>query len=102
MPPRPTTTAAAPRAKSRPSWNPAVPPPPVTGAALGMRGGGVGVRTTGLVTVGVGVAVSVGVAVAVVVGVGVAVGVGVVVAGGLAVEVEVGEPDAERVTGGVE
>jgi hypothetical protein len=28
--------------------------------------------------------------------------VGVVVAGGLAVEVEVGEPDADRVTGGVE
>jgi hypothetical protein len=54
----------------------------------------------------VGVGVAVGVAVAVVVGVAVAVVVGVVVgvvvAGGLAVEVEVGEPDADRVTGGVE
>jgi hypothetical protein len=31
----PASTAAPPRAKSRASWNPAVPPPPVAGAAVG-------------------------------------------------------------------
>jgi hypothetical protein len=33
----PASTAAPPRAKSRVSWNPAVPPPPVAGAAAGSR-----------------------------------------------------------------
>ena len=35
MPPRPATIAAPPSTASPVSWNPAVPPPPVTGAALG-------------------------------------------------------------------
>jgi hypothetical protein len=54
MLPAPAMIAAAPTAKSRPSCNPAVPPPPVTGAALGI-----------LLSVGVGVGVTVTVAVAV-------------------------------------
>jgi hypothetical protein len=36
MLPAPTSIAAAPTAKSRPSCNPAVPPPPVAGAAFGV------------------------------------------------------------------
>jgi hypothetical protein len=35
MPPAPASIAAAPSPRSSVSWNPAVPPPPVTGAALG-------------------------------------------------------------------
>src|ERR1700730_17847270 len=35
MPPAPASIAAPPRPKSRASWNPAVPPPPVGGAAVG-------------------------------------------------------------------
>src|ERR1700758_4226161 len=35
MPPSPASIAAAPSPRSSVSWNPAVPPPPVTGAALG-------------------------------------------------------------------
>jgi hypothetical protein len=35
MLPAPASIAAAPRPKSRASWNPAVPPPPVAGAAAG-------------------------------------------------------------------
>jgi hypothetical protein len=35
MLPAPASIAAAPSAKSRASWNPAVPPPPVAGAAVG-------------------------------------------------------------------
>jgi hypothetical protein len=35
MLPAPTSIAAAPSPKSRASWNPAVPPPPVAGAAVG-------------------------------------------------------------------
>jgi len=35
MLPAPARIAAAPRPKSRASWNPAVPPPPVAGAAVG-------------------------------------------------------------------
>ena len=35
MPPRPATIAAPPSTASPASWNPAVPPPPVTGAAVG-------------------------------------------------------------------
>src|SRR5919201_76574 len=35
MPPAPASIAAAPSPRSSVPWNPAVPPPPVTGAALG-------------------------------------------------------------------
>ena len=35
MPPAPAKIASAPRQNSRTSWNPAVPPPPVPGAAGG-------------------------------------------------------------------
>src|ERR1039458_9394171 len=57
MLPAPPSTAAPPRARSRPSWNPAVPRPPVAGAAVGNGlADGLGV------TVGVGVGVGVGVA----------------------------------------
>lgn len=35
MLPAPARTARTPRQKSRTSWNPAVPPPPVAGAAAG-------------------------------------------------------------------
>ena len=35
MPPAPATIASTPRQNSRTSWKPAVPPPPVPGAALG-------------------------------------------------------------------
>ena len=55
MLPAPPSTAAPPRARSRASWNPAVPPPPVAGAAVGNGlADGLGV------TVGVGVGVGVG------------------------------------------
>jgi hypothetical protein len=62
MLPAPARIAPAPTASSRPSWNPAVPPPPVTGAALGIGVGdsvGVGVGVTVWVTVTVGVGVGV-------------------------------------------
>jgi hypothetical protein len=76
MPPTPASIAATPNTRSRVPWNPAVPPPPVTGAAVGLW----------LVDEVTGVAVSVTVAVAVAVAVWVRV----------AVEVEVtpGVPDA--------
>src|SRR5712692_8574825 len=35
MPPAPARIASTPRQNSRTSWNPAVPPPPVPGAAVG-------------------------------------------------------------------
>jgi hypothetical protein len=54
MLPAPASSAAPPRPKSRPSWIPAVPPPPVAGAPVG----------TGTVAVGVAVAVAVAVGVA--------------------------------------
>lgn len=38
MLPAPARIAAPPRPKSRTSWNPAVPPPPVAGAAVGRNG----------------------------------------------------------------
>jgi hypothetical protein len=62
MLPAPARIAAAPTASSRPSWNPAVPPPPVTGAPLGIWVDdwvGVGVVVTVWVTVTVGVGVEV-------------------------------------------
>jgi hypothetical protein len=54
MLPAPATMAARPATRSSASWNPAVPPPPVTGAATGT---GLSVGVT--VTTGVGVTVRV-------------------------------------------
>ena len=97
MLPAPTTIAAPPRPTRKVSWNPAVPPPPVCGAAVGkvladgLGGGvcewvGVGVGDGEWVGVGVslaeGLVLGVGVAVAVTVTVGEAVGVAVLVPGG--------------------
>jgi hypothetical protein len=65
MLPAPATIAARPTRRSRPSWKPAVPPPPVTGAAVGNR-------VADWVGVAVGSRVEVGVAVVVCVTVGVA------------------------------
>ena len=62
MPPAPTTIAAPPMMKSVASWIPAVPPPPVAGATVGV---GVGVGVENGVGVGVGVDVAVGVPVGV-------------------------------------
>jgi len=62
MLPAPAAIAAAPIASSRPSWNPAVPPPPVTGAWVGIGLGdglGLGVGVTVVVMVWVGVTVTV-------------------------------------------
>src|SRR5216683_1487558 len=48
MPPAPAKIASTPKQKSRTCWNPAVPPPPVPGAAAGndladgLGGGGLG------------------------------------------------------------
>jgi hypothetical protein len=50
MPPAPASIAAAPSPRSSVSWNPAVPPPPVTGAALG-TGLAAGLTVTVAVTV---------------------------------------------------
>src|SRR6185437_13507524 len=91
MLPAPATMAASPATRSSVSWNPAVPPPPVTGAAVG---------TWVTVSVGVGVGVGVVAAVAAVaVGVTVTVGVTVVVtvcvACGVAVEVGLVAPEGE-------
>ena len=64
MPPVPARIASTPRQSSRTCWNPAVPPPPVLGAAagnelaagLGDGGGlGLGVVTLGVVVLGVAV-----------------------------------------------
>jgi hypothetical protein len=54
MAPAPATIASTPRQKSRRCWNPAVPPPPVPGAAVGNEladgvGDGVGVGLGGVV-----------------------------------------------------
>ena len=59
MLPAPASTAAPPRARSRASWNPAVPPPPVAGATVmnGLGDGlgdGLGVGDAGAVCVGDG------------------------------------------------
>lgn len=62
MPPAPATIASTPRQNSRTSWNPAVPPPPVPGAAAGNEladglgdgdGLGLGVVVLGVVALGV-------------------------------------------------
>jgi hypothetical protein len=64
MPPAPATIAAPPMMKSVASWIPAVPPPPVAGAAVG--GGADAWAADGVcVGVGVGVGVDVGVGVGV-------------------------------------
>jgi hypothetical protein len=76
MLPAPASMATTPSPRSRGSWNPAVPPPPVGGAAVGN---------------GLGVAVGVGLAVGL--GVGLAVGVGVAL--GLALCDGLGDDDAE-------
>jgi hypothetical protein len=55
MLPTPASIRAAPSAKSRPSCNPAVPPPPVTGAAFGIT---VVVEVAEAVTVSVTVGVT--------------------------------------------
>jgi len=75
MLPAPASIAAIPMPSSRGSWNPAVPPPPVGGAAVG----------TGL---GLGLGLDVGD------GVGLAVGLGVRL--GVALGDELGDVDAER------
>jgi hypothetical protein len=59
MLPAPASIAAAPRTKSSPSCNPAVPPPPVTGAAVGTK---LVDEVAGAVTVSVTVAMGVTVA----------------------------------------
>jgi hypothetical protein len=85
MLPAPTTIAAPPRPTRKVSWNPAVPPPPVSGAALG------NVLADGL---GGGVCEWVGVGDGEWVGVGVSLAEGVVLGVGVpeAVIVTVGEP----------
>ncbi len=60
MPPAPAKIASTPRQNSRTCWNPAVPPPPVPGAAagneladeLGDGGLGLGVVALGVVVLG--------------------------------------------------
>src|SRR5512146_900424 len=59
MLPAPAAMAATPATRRSVSWNPAVPPPPVTGAAVGT---GVAVEVAVAVTVGVAVCVTVCVA----------------------------------------
>src|SRR5437868_7149136 len=61
MLPAPAAMAATPATRSRVPWNPAVPPPPVTGAAVGT---GVAVEVAVTVAVGLAVAVRVTVRVA--------------------------------------
>lgn len=117
MPPAPASIASTPRQNSRTSWKPAVPPPPVPGAALGNEladglgdgdGLGLGVVALGAVTPGtvapgvaalgvvaLGVAVP-GVAVPGVVALAAAVP-GVVVLGVLLEVVALGAPPAEIV-----
>jgi hypothetical protein len=96
MLPAPSSIATTPSPKSRTCWKPAVPPPPVAGAAVGT---GLGVAVGLGVTVGLGVAVGLGV----VVGlgdtvrrgdtVGLAVALGVVLAEALAVAEALAEDD---------
>jgi hypothetical protein len=104
MLPAPTTIAAPPRPTRKVSWNPAVPPPPVSGAALGkVLAGGLGGGVCEWVA-GDGEWVGVGVSLAeeVVFGVGVPVAVIVTVGEpvGVAVLVPVGDPPGDS-DGGV-
>ena len=104
MLPAPTTIAAPPRPTRKVSWNPAVPPPPVSGAALGKvladgLGGGVCEWAAGDGEwVGVGVSLAEGV----VLGVGVVLALTVTVgeAVGVAELVPVGDPPGDS-DGGV-
>jgi hypothetical protein len=109
MLPAPTTIAAPPRPTRKVSWNPAVPPPPVSGAAVGkVLADGLGGGVCEWVGVGVGVGdgewVGVGVSLAegLVLGVGVMVAVTVTVgeAVGVAELVPVGDPPGDS-DGGV-
>jgi hypothetical protein len=85
MLPAPTTIAAPPRPTRKVSWNPAVPPPPVSGAAVGkVLADGLGAGECEWVGVGDGEWLGVGVSLAE----GLVLGVGVLVA----VSVTVGEP----------
>lgn len=61
MPPAPAKIASTPRQNSRTCWNPAVPPPPVPGAAAGNElsdglgdGGGLGLGVVALDAVALG------------------------------------------------
>ena len=87
MPPAPARIAAIPNPKSRECWNPAVPPPPVAGAAVGT---------------GLGVAEGLGVGLADEVAVGMIVGLADEVADGrtLTLGVGVAEPVAPGEIGG--
>jgi hypothetical protein len=78
----PASTAAMPMTRSEPCWNPAVPPPPVAGAALG-AGLAVAEGDTPCAVLGEGD--------------GLAVGLGLVVVLGLGLTL--GEPDAVAVAG---
>lgn len=112
MLPAPARIAAPPRPTRRVSWNPAVPPPPVCGAAVGKKvvadGLGVGVGECVWVGVGVGVGEWVGVgvsladALALWVGVAVAVAVALGEAVGLPDLVLVGDPPGDRDGGAAE
>jgi hypothetical protein len=84
--PRPAAMAAPPRTNTRPSWRPAVPPPPVAGAPVGKNVVAVG-SGDGLTVVVAGLGVVVGV-------LGVVVGC-VVLAEALAEALEVAVPDAD-------
>jgi Sortase domain len=84
----PASSAMPPSPNSTPSWTPAVPPPPVAGAAVTVAFGVTVTVAVGVtVTVDNGFAVSVAVGVTVTVDVGVAVWVGGVVSPPLAVDV---------------
>jgi hypothetical protein len=107
MLPAPTTIAAPPRPTRKVSWNPAVPPPPVCGAAVGkILADGLGAGVCERVGVGVGdgewLGVGVSLAEGVVLGVGVVVAVTVTVgeAVGVAELVPLGEPPGDS-DGGV-
>jgi len=107
MLPAPTTIAAPPRPTRKVSWNPAVPPPPVSGAAVGkVLADGLGGGVCEWVGVGVGdgewVGVGVSLAEGVVLGVGVVLAVTVTVgeAVGVAELVRVGVPPGDS-DGGV-
>jgi hypothetical protein len=75
MLPAPPSIAAMPIPRSRGSWNPAVPPPPVGGAAEG-KGLGLGLDVVDCVGLAVGLGVGLAVRLGVGLGVGLAVGLG--------------------------
>lgn len=91
MLPAPATMARPPRLSSSVSWNPAVPPPPVAGAAVG-KGLADGLGVGEAEWVGVADGVAEGVAVALAEGLALAVAVEVAVAVAVGRPVLVGEP----------